>query len=135
MRINKTNLNEIKASDVYMHDDRLLNLKYNYQERKITLLICDEFDNNKSYNVDFIDVIGFYCTGCDFWGISPYIFDFELVEKDNQIVIQELKKHGEKTPHFKFKMELDDYLEIRMTFTSGDRLRIACREIVFCKDC
>lgn len=35
----------------------------------------------KSVSVDFFGVIGFEMTSCDYWGSSPYILDFESVEK------------------------------------------------------
>ena len=130
MIINATNAEIINTKDVYLHDEIMLNLKYNRKKKKITMTIRDEFDAKIKYNINFIDIIGFYGTSCDFWGPSPYICDFVYMKKEYQIIIPELKKHGEETPHFEFEINLDDYLETRMTFISGDHLRIACREII-----
>lgn len=70
-------------------------------------------------------------TSCDFWGSSPHILDFEYVEKsDNTIIAQLLKKRDNDAYPFCTLTNREKYIEIMITFVSGDQLKIACESII-----
>ncbi len=131
MIIDASNGKIINSKKVYIHDDILEELCFFRTEKRLHLSILDEKSDCNSFSIDFLQVIGFEMTSCDFWGSSPYILDFEYVEKSNTTVIPQL---------FEIKKNDDDpccplndrekYIETIITFKSGDRLRIACESIM-----
>lgn len=132
MIIDASNGKIINSKKVYIHDDILEKLCFHRAEKRLHLSILkDEESDCNRFSIDFLHVIGFEMTSCDFWGSSPYILDFEYVEKSNTTIIPQL---------FEIKKNDDDpccplndrekYIETIITFTSGDRLRIACESII-----
>lgn len=132
MIIDATNGKIINSKEVYIHDDILEEFYFNRTEKKLHLSIlkANEFDSKKIL-IDFLHVIGFEMTSCDFWGSSPHILDFEYVEKNDNIIIPKLFEIKEKNDYtFCTLNNREEYIETRMTFSSGDQLIIACKSII-----
>lgn len=120
----------INSKEVYIHDSILDKFCFNRSEKKLHLTILKDIDN-KAYSIDFLNVIGFEMTSCDFWGASPYIFDFEYVEYNEQIIIPKLfNKNNNNDGSFCTLSDREKYIETVITFTSGDQLRVACESII-----
>ena len=132
LTVNSSNGEIINSKDVNIHDYIFDTLLFIRDEKKIHLSLKPENPYvEKRYSVDFIDVIGYEMTCCDFWGRSPYIFDFECVEEQEQTVIPKLFDTKEATDFpYCFLKNKNDYIETVITFTSGDHLRIACESIL-----
>ena len=119
------------VKDVYIHDDVLEELYFERRERRLQLFNSKCGEKDLKYSIDFQHVIGFEMTACDFWGCSPRILDFEYVEHDDRFIIPKLFKIKEE--HDCPDSFLDDqekYIETVITFISGDRLTIACENII-----
>ena len=83
------------------------------------------------YVIKCIDTAAIEMTNCNFWGISPHILDFEYMPKDKQKLLPKLLKKQLKYNHpLSKKIEKNIYIEIVITFTSGDTLTIVCKEII-----
>ena len=65
MVINSLNGNVINSNQVYIHDDILEELSFNRLEKKIHLSLLTE-DRSERFSIDFLNVIGFEMTSCDF---------------------------------------------------------------------
>lgn len=131
MVINILNCEIINSNGVYIHDDILEEMLFNRTEKKLHLSILKAEESHKIFCIDFLNVIGFEMTSCDFWGASPHILDFEYVEECDNIIIPKLfeqKKHT--NCPFCSLLDQEKYFETIITFTSGDWLRIACESIV-----
>ncbi len=91
MIMDASNGNIINSKEVYIHDDILEEFNFNRAEKKLHLsIIKEEKFNSIRFLIDFLNVIGFEMTSCDFGDRSPRILDFEYVEKDNAIIISKL---------------------------------------------
>ena len=131
MIINILNCEIINSKEVYIHDDILEEIFFNRTEKKLHLSILKAEESKKIFCIDFLNVIGFEMTSCDFWGSSPYIFDFECVENRDNVIIPKLFKRKNNTYcPFCSLLGQEKYFETIITFTSGDQLRIACESIV-----
>lgn len=121
----------INSKDVYIHDDIVEMICFSRKEKKLHLSILKQGIDEQKATIDFLQVIGFEMTACDFWGRSPHVFDFEYIPTSEQILIPKLfeKKGDNNFPYCSLK-DRDKYLETLITFTSGDQLRVACEEIV-----
>lgn len=133
MIINAANAKILNSGEIYIHDDILEDLHFDHIKYKLRLTVADELVEENKYYIDFLNVVGFKMSSCDFWGRSPHIFDFEYVDSDDNTIVLELLKRVQKDS----PCRLDNpkkYFESVITFTSGDRLIVACESIVFSDD-
>lgn len=130
--INVDNGTLLNSKEVYIHDDILEELKFTRSEKTICLSILKVNKNSrKRYSIEFINVIGFEMTSCDFWGSSPHILDFEYLDNNEHTIIPNLFE--KKYEYRDLSCNLNDknkYIETMITFVSGDQLRIACESII-----
>ena len=132
MIMDASNGNIINSKEVYIHDDILEEFTFNRAEKKLHLsIVKEEKFNSVRFSIDFLNVIGFEMTSCDFWDRSPRILDFEYVEKDNAIIISKVfeMKNSNDYPFCTLDIQ-EEYIETIITFISGDRLTIACKSII-----
>lgn len=131
IKLDETNGKIINSKSVYIHDDILQDIHFDREKKKLILSILKEGTEKKEYTIEYIQVIGFTMTSCDYWGASPYIFDFEYVEKEERSLIPELfkVKNSSDTPYCTLD-ESGTYMETVITFTSGDKLKVACKSIL-----
>lgn len=132
MIVDASNGKLINSREVNIHDDILEEFYFDRTKKKLHLSILKEreFDSER-FSIDFLNVIGFEMTSCDFWGASPHILDFEYVEKsDNTIISQLFKKRDENDYPFCRLTNQENYIEVMITFVSGDQLIIACESII-----
>ena len=134
MRIDKSNANIINSKSIYIHDDELILLQFDRDTSILTLFLKQSWPNKFEYTIEFIKVIGFEMTSCDFWGKSECVLDFEFIEPDKQSIIPKLSNKWssiEKNKNNDFLFE--NQFETIITFTSGDTLKISCEYIQFNK--
>ncbi len=130
MKIDKTNGSIINTREVYIHDDILENFSFDREEKRLHLVLLDEREN-KRISMEFQHVIAFEMTSCDFWGGSPYIFDFEYIEENDRTIIPKIFEWREMNNDLACTLEnSENYIETKMTFVSGDHLIVACKRIV-----
>lgn len=132
MIIDASNGKIINSKEMYIHDDILEEFCFNRTEKKLHLSILkDEEFGSKRFSIDFLHVIGFEMTSCDFLGSSPHILDFEYVEKNDNVIIPklfEIKDSNDCT--YCTLNNREEYIETKITFSSGDQLIIACKSII-----
>ena len=129
MTINESNGYILNTGDIYIHDDMLLSLQFNKNEKTILLYLKKFADEKSEYTIKFNNVIGFDMTSCDFWGASERIDWFSYLDKQERVLIPRLQKQWQDVPHVTSIPSYDDYIEIDLSFISGDKLRIACTTI------
>lgn len=131
MIINKANETIINTKEVYIHDDILLDLRFDRAEHKLSLLLSSS-DERCTYTIDFFDVIGFEMSSCDFWGWSPHIYCFSSLKPEEYTIIPKLTKNE----HFDSAIglsQVERYIESLIKFISGDNLIVACKRIEYNK--
>ena len=133
MRIDKTNSDVIRSQNVYLHDDMLVEIHFQRIARELVLPL--QKYGGEIYTIRFTHVLGFEMTSCNFWGPSRRIFDFELLEGEEQSLLpklwkmrEEKKPVGAATPEDGLG-EKENYLETVITFVSGDQLQVVCEAI------
>ncbi len=136
MKIDITNL-DLLSTDIYIHDSIFYKMEFNYQSREKNIRVELEtpyISGGKRYNIDFYNVIGFDMVSCDFWGKSPHILDWEPMKSDRKVLIKRLFEEQFSDKNYNASKlanrKESDFIETLFTFTSGDRLRIACEYIV-----
>ena len=131
MRIDAFNYTAID-SDVYIHDFLFEDMQYNYIQNKITIRLINETSPERKEIIEFYNVIGFDMVACDFWGTSPYVLDWESIEKENQKLVKKFlaEKQNNNYEYARICAE-SEYVESIITFISGDRLTIACEYILY----
>lgn len=132
MRIDESNGRILDSKDVYIHDDVFNELRFEYSKKKIYISITKKGIQGKEFIIEFVNVVGFELTSCDFWGISPYILDFEYVEHSDRTVLPKLFKKKNDISNSNCSLTaIGNYIESVITFKSGDQLIIACEYIIF----
>lgn len=131
MRIDESNGIILNSKEVYIHDDFFNQLKFERSKKNLYLSITKRGIQGKDFIIEFVNVVGFELTSCDFWGTSPYILDFEYVEHCDRSILPKLfeeKKHISDSGCS--LTDIKNYIESVITFKSGDRLIIACEYII-----
>jgi len=131
MIIDKINKDIINTKDVYIHDDIFLDLRFVRDKHRLCLLFATE-DETSTYEINFIDVLGFEMTSCDFWGWSPHVYSFVSIKSEEYTIIPRLMENK----FFDYAFEsfaIDEYIETKIIFTSGDELIVACKAIEYNK--
>jgi len=128
MIIDASNGSIINSKAICIHDDIVDELHFWRSSKKLHLSVKKE--NGNDYSIDYLEVIGFEITSCDFWGSSPHILDFEYVEKlENTIIPALFMKNNTSSTLFCSLDNQDAYFESKITFSSGDCLKVACKSI------
>lgn len=130
-------LNKELLTKTYIHDDVIIDFKYDVLERVLILTLIDGFSLETlgyelEYKIGFYNVIGFNSTSCEFWGPIDRINGMISVSKENQIIIPNLFKKSNNMNSNLTKEE--DYIELEIEFISGDYLNIACEYMLYGKE-
>ena len=130
MIINKSNCRIIDTKGILsLHDFVLSTLQFDRINKKMQLQLKKTIMSDEIYLVEFINVIGFQMSACDFWGASECILDFEHIPPKEQVIIPDVEIQWNKSPYPFDKPSYANHIETLFTFTSGDHLRIACEYI------
>ena len=132
MYINKSNGKKINSDAVDIHDDILNQLQFDRTKRCLYLKIQKAECINCEYTIEFVAVVGFEMTSCDFWGESPHILDFEYVDPNKHILLPKLTEriYANETSSLCKLNESSKLIETIITFTSGDELIVVCEHII-----
>lgn len=128
MIINESNGEIINSKKVYIHDDILTLLQFSRLDKKM-ILNFNKYNSCDEYKICFFNVLGFEMSSCDFWGESECLFDFEYVKQSERVIIPKLLKEWDTVPVLVSPINYENFIEVLFTFSSGDKLRIACEEI------
>ena len=79
--------------------------------------------------IHFIDVLAITMTSCEFWGGSPYIFDFECLPPERQTLLPAILSEMKTLYEDIYQPQYKDYHEVLITLTSGDRITIVCQAV------
>ena len=130
MIINANNGQVINSKEVSIHDYVLKDFCFKRCDKKLRLSLSEGVNADAVLTIDFLNVIGFNMTACDFWGRSPHVLDFEYVEKADNKLIPKLFAEKENNDYtFCTLKDRESYFETVITFVSGDKLTIACESI------
>lgn len=122
----------INSKKINIHDSVFKGMFFDYDEKKVHIKVVNVGSESKTYSIEFFNVIGFEMVSCDFWGKSPHVFDWSALKEENQHLIKSLFQEQQNN-NYQYSRITDKtkFLETFFTFTSGDRLRIACEFIIF----
>ena len=126
--IKESNGETLNSGVISARYDRLFTLNF-YRLGKLIHLILKRNGLEKNYLIEFVDVIGFSMTSRDFGGASEEILEFEYVEPSKRVIIPKLNEECQKNSENSQRTDYNDFIETLMTFSSGDKLRIACGKI------
>ena len=145
MIINNRNIHE--ANDISLHDayfesfvfDRAYNRLETVVKPEWPFAIQTDFNDNVSIEytklwrirITCTDVSGTEISNCEYWGASPHIFSMSIISGGESLLVQRLFE--DMKPEYKFcKLKSkNDYIEVLIEFSSGDKLRTACRSVQF----
>ncbi len=133
MLINNENCQIINSAQIHFHDDIFIGFHFDLERHNLIVSI-EKNNPNAGYfsqNIEFQDVVGIEMTSCNFWGISPHIFNFEYIMPCNSTLISKLYqlKNSDNFPCCTLKKPTD-YIETTIHLTSGDKITVACERIV-----
>ena len=134
MCINDLNGKLINFNNI-MHDKIIKQFVYDYKTSTLKLLFMDDINIIIFYSIDFYNVVGLDMTSCDFWGRSPHVDYFGYVEHDERKLLPKLYEEKNQT-NTSSNCRLDcnkNYLEILLSFISGNIITIACEYMEFKK--
>ena len=133
MKIYDSDSELIISRKIHLHDYIMTQLTFDRIKNEMMIHLISDGCTPYPKVLKFFNVVGFEMSSCDFWGSSPHIFDFEYVCHDKRSVLPSLHRLGQEygtiDPFCKI-LDTLDYIETRFTFSSGDRLNIACEYIV-----
>ena len=118
---------EIKTKPDMLHDYELINVTYDY-ERKTLIILAKKDKDGSSVNIQFENTIGFEAEMCDYWGPSPYIFDWSIKAggegKIYSRIDKEIKDNGYSVDN------MDEYIEVCIVLSSGNQIRVLCESVL-----
>jgi len=134
MKFNHTNAEEINSPSVYVHDEIYDSLCFDRKEKTLKLLLIS-WNGSKpketNYSITFENIAGYEVSTCDFWGKSMFIYDMEYVPINERVLFPRLVKRWKdiynETDVFANGVS---YIEILVTFHSGDELRVVCEDLI-----
>ncbi len=134
MIIDAANGKIINLKEMSLHDDIFEEMSFFRDDRRLYLSgkksEWEAGSDDMIFSMNFMNVIGFEMTSCDFWGMSPHIFSFYYVEANENIIIPKLfKEKNDNNYEYSSLIEPEKYFESEISFISGDRLRVACESI------
>lgn len=132
MRIDYKNKDQI--NQIYVHDSIFEGFIYREEDKNLYINLKN-YCINKIFKLLFCNVLIINCELCQFWGESPNILDWEVSE--NGSIIQNIKKKQKENNKLYSNSLVDlekSYMEVKITFTSGDIIEIVCEYIEFEED-
>lgn len=113
-----------------LHDMICINWGFNYNDKTLVLALDKELQEGKRIKVIFNNVFAHKMISCDFWGPSPHIFSWSLVDEKDCFLRQQIEKEIRTNEYVLSRFDSEThYMEIEIVFTSGDVLRILCQSI------
>ncbi len=132
MIIDTSNINLIAERKLSIHDYIFVKMEFDYKSEKLSVSILDDNMNESPHTIEFCNIIGFEMQHCNFWGKSPHILDWEIAEENEEIIIPKLFDEKRKNDYDSSNLvDGEKYIESIITFSSGDKLIVACSHIVF----
>lgn len=130
MRIDYTN-KEIIDNEIYVHDSIFEGFLYKSTEKQLLV----EFKNDyleKTFNIQFYNVLILNCEMCEFWGKSPHILNWETSDDENLIKEMKKKQNDNKELYSGSLVDTEkSYVETMIILSSGDTIKIVCEYIEF----
>lgn len=121
-------ISDSRNSAPNLHDAVCEKWTFDYQNKELVLFF--QSDDGEDHRMIYHDVYAHQMVSCDFWGSSPHIYGFEVLEKQSGFLYSQLVQtitrgnYGES-----FISELADSIETEMQFISGDVLRVLCKSV------
>ncbi len=113
-----------------VHDMQCYAVNFAYESKVLLLQLLGEREEDASLEIRFYGVLGYEMTSCDFCGPSPHVFGWSLISDDDRTLLprflSEAEKHGFDQTCLQRNQE---YMEIKVQFTSGDTLTVLCCSI------
>lgn len=130
MKLDSSNIDILNSKCFSIHDDIFKSLVFNRDIGIIDISLQKASGDLSDYKIRYCNVIGIEMTSCDFWGRSPHVLDFEYVMYPDCKLLTTLYTMLQSPIDPRCKLSPDkNYIETIITFTSGDRLTIACESI------
>ena len=119
MFITKKNLKELNK--ISLHDSVLNDIIYVHSEKKNIINLESEWEDYE-YNLNFVDVLFYEMTCCDFWGSGYNIIEWSVIDTFEIFCkLLEIEKN--------IIIDLNEYFGIEILINSGDKLNIVCKSI------
>lgn len=125
MRIDYKNKFIIDA-DISLHDAVLEKFNYDCINNKVSIELDDSEWRSRKVSLAFSNVLYFEMLSMDLWGKSPYIYDWELVDINENVM--NLCNDKFENPGSK---NIDKCFQTAFTLSSGNKLNIICEYIDF----
>lgn len=129
MIISYKNLHEIE--EINLHDAYIENIIYNLSDKKISIKLESEWEKN-DYNLDFLKVLYYEMTCCDFWGSGYNVIcwsKLDTTEIFDKLLRLEMVENSRSRGTSHESMDLFEFFGIEILINSGDRLTIICKSI------
>lgn len=129
MIISYKNLHEIE--EINLHDAYIENIIYNLSDKKISIKLESEWEKN-DYNLDFLKVLYYEMTCCDFWGNGYNVIcwsKLDTTEIFDKLLRLEMVENSRSRGTSQESMDLFEFFGIEILINSGDRLKIICKSI------
>ena len=67
MKIYDKNGSIINSRQVYIHDNIFYQMNFNWETKNLYLILANDTNVNDTHIIQFMNVIGFNMTSCNFW--------------------------------------------------------------------
>ena len=112
-----------------LHDAVCEKWSFDYGHKELVLFF--QSDDGKKHRMTYRGVYAHQMVSCDFWGPSPRIYGFEVVEKQSGLLYNQLVQTITREAYEEsFISELTNGIETKMKFISGDVLFVLCKSIL-----
>lgn len=117
------NAEQINANQYILHDYEFLTLMFSKEKQ---LVMRTKSENGKeAIMVIFEETISFEARMCDYWGPSPYIYDWSGSAGNRGEIYKRIQTETNGNGYSVDDME--KFMEICLTLSSGNQIRIVCQ--------
>lgn len=130
MLINYQNL--YKIQQINLHDSIFKEVRYDYFQKKIEVIVENKIWSTGNVSIEFKDVLYYEMTCCEFWGKGRSIICWSLMDTTNiydKILRLEQVENAKSNSIDRTPMSLMEFLGSEFWMNSGDKLKIICKSI------
>lgn len=126
---------DVDASNFEIHSSMLHDMicegwKFDYACKRLTLMLNRGMSENNAVKVIFHNVFAHKMVSCDFWGPSPHLLSWSMVDTERECLYQQIQKEITQNEYgFSRFDSAEQYIESVIQFISGDMLDILCQRI------
>ena len=117
----------INSNEYLLHDYEFLTLEYKSNEKQLIMQARSEI-SNEIKPIIFEETINFEARMCDYWGPSPYIYNWEACARKRGAIRERILLEAQENG---YRIDcIENFMEICIVLSSGNKIVIVCQRVI-----